>query len=185
MFNLKNLDEHLDSNEKVLLFFRPSRRAYLLQYALIILLILLCLFLLSSSFFLRLSMLLRYASFVIFIVCIVLLVRVEYRIWSRRYALSSDRLLYSRGIFSETFMSASYAFITDIRFRQSFWDKLMNTGTIAVDTAGTDRIEIRYRKVNNPLEVKRMINDLQGQNIKTASPLQKRAQGNSLRKERA
>jgi uncharacterized membrane protein YdbT with pleckstrin-like domain len=90
-----------------------------------------------------------------------MLLRLEYRIWSRRYALTNERMLYSKGIFSEDFKSSSYNKITDVGFHQTFWDKIMNTGTLTVNTAGTDNYEIRYRKIRNPLEVKKMINDKQ------------------------
>jgi hypothetical protein len=88
-----------------------------------------------------------------------MLVRVEYRIWSRRYGITSERVMYSKGIFYEKFHSAKYGSITDIGLNQSFWDKIMNTGTLNLNTAGTDFYEIRYRKVSDPYKIKKMIND--------------------------
>lgn len=165
MFNIKNLDHHLDSNEKISHFFRPSRLAYLFQYMLHITIFLLAVFFSiygepSSNLFIFWKFV-NLASTIILIYAVIMLIRLEYRIWSRRYALTNERMLYSKGLFSEDFKSSSYNKITDVGFHQTFWDKIMNTGTLTVNTAGTDNYEIRYRKIRNPLEVKKMINDRQ------------------------
>ena len=55
----------------------------------------------------------------------------------------------------------------------------MNTGTLTVNTAGTDNYEIRYRKIKNPLEVKKMINDKQ-----TTTVIRSRKHSNSLDKKK-
>jgi len=161
MFDL-NLDKHLDSNEKLLLFFRPSRKAYLFQY------IVIGLIFASGIFFLLmqaqttlgvLKVLNKTLALIAFALVIIMLVRLEYRIWSRRYGITNERVMYSKGIFYEKFHSAKYGFITDIGLTQSFWDKIMNTGTLNLNTAGTDFYEIRYRKVSDPYKIKKMIND--------------------------
>ncbi len=165
MFNIKNINEHLDSNEKIIHFFRPSRLAYLFQYILHITIFILALFFSffsvpGSAYFIFWDFVNLIAT-VILIYSVIMLLRLEYRIWSRRYALTNERMLYSHGIFSESFKSSSYNKITDIGFHQTLWDKIVNTGTLTVNTAGTDNFEIRYRKIRNPLEVKKMINDKQ------------------------
>lgn len=175
MFNIKNINEHLDSNEKILHFFRPSRLAYLFQYIIYITIFFSALFFsffsVSGSAYYLFWSFVNLISKIILIFASVMLIRLEYRIWSRRYALTNERLLYSRGIFSENFKSSTYNRITDVGFHQTFWDKIMNTGTITVNTAGTDDYEIRYRKIRNPLEIKKMIND--NQNKATASHSQR------------
>jgi membrane protein YdbS with pleckstrin-like domain len=168
MFNLKNLDEHLDSDEKILHFFRPSRLAYLFQYVFHGLLLVMAIFFSiygepSSHLFIFWKFV-NLAALILLFYSLIMIVRLEYRILSRRYALTTERLLYSRGIFSEKFRSSPYHKVTDIGFHQSLWDKLMDTGTLSVNTAGTDNFEIRYRKVKNPHHIKKMIND--GQEFK-------------------
>jgi len=165
MFNLLNINEHLDSDEKVLEFFRPSRLAYLFQYIIHILIFIIALIFTfygepSSNLFI-LWRFINYASEIVLLYAVIILVRLEYRIWSRRYALTNERMLYSRGIFSEEFKSVPYYKVTDVGFFQTLWDKIIDTGTITVDTAGTDEYEIRYRKIRRPLEIKKMINDRQ------------------------
>ena len=95
------------------------------------------------------------------ILSIVLLIRVEYRIWSKRYALTNKRIILSEGIFSEKFRSTVYNKITDLRLNQTMFDKVLNIGTIGIDTAGTDAIEIRFIGVRNPVYIQNKISEMQ------------------------
>jgi uncharacterized membrane protein YdbT with pleckstrin-like domain len=165
MFNIFNLNNHLDSDEHVKMFFRPSRKSYLLQYLFCIILLLAALYFVDygpngSPLFIFWRFV-NYASMLVIAIVIIMVARIEYRILSRKYALTSERLMYSRGIFSEVFKSAQYKYVSDIEFEQSFWDKIMNTGTLKIHTVGTDEYQIRYRKVSQPLKIKKMINDMQ------------------------
>jgi uncharacterized membrane protein YdbT with pleckstrin-like domain len=160
-----NLNKHLGTKEHIIMFFRPSRKAYVFQYVLIVVLLVLSLYFLdygdpSSNLFI-LYKFINLASYPVMIIALIMLIRLEYRIFSRRYGLTNERVIYSRGIFTEAFRSASYRYITDIVFQQSFFDKIMNTGSLKIDTAGTDNYEIRFRKVNKPIEIKKKINDMQ------------------------
>lgn len=181
MFNIKNINEHLDSNEKIIHFFRPSRIAYLFQYILHIAIFFLALFfsffsIPGSAYFIVWDFV-NLISILVLIYSVIMLIRLEYRIISRRYALTNERVLYSKGIFSENFKSASYNYITDVGFHQTLWDKIFNTGTLTVNTAGTNNYEIRYRKIRDPLKVKKMIND--NQNIKSTVSHSRRHSGSS------
>jgi uncharacterized membrane protein YdbT with pleckstrin-like domain len=162
MFSL-NLNNYLDTDEKIALFFRPSRKAYILHYRLCVLMLIGTLILLSySAIHEKTSILFKilfYFSLIFLSFVIILIIRVEYRIWSRKYALTNERILYSRGIFSEKFKSATYGFITDVAMNQTLWDKIMNTGTIKINTAGTDRYEIKYREVSDPFKTEKLINE--------------------------
>jgi uncharacterized membrane protein YdbT with pleckstrin-like domain len=163
MFDL-NLNKHLNSNEKMVLFFRPSRKAYTLHYFLYAVLFIAAIMLLSYSVINGktsiLFVILFYFSLLFLIFVIILILRLEYRIFSRRYGLTEQRALYGAGIFSERFRSINYSYITDVGLYQNFWDKVMNTGTVKVDTAGTDEYEIRYRKVSDPYNIQKLINEL-------------------------
>ena len=79
--------------------------------------------------------------------------------------MTSEKVIYSKGIFSEQYKSAPYRFITDIKFEQTFWDKVINTGTIFIDNAGEDDSEIRYREISHPFKIKKIITDMQSSNI--------------------
>lgn len=163
MFDL-NLNKHLNSNERMVLFFRPSRKAYILHYILYAVLFIAAIMLLSYSAINDktsiLFVILFYFSLLFLIFVIILILRLEYGILSRRYGLTEQRALYGVGIFSERFRSINYSYITDVGLYQNFWDKIMNTGTVKVNTAGTNEYEIRYRKVSDPYRIQKLINEL-------------------------
>jgi len=105
-------------------------------------------------------------------ISIILLVRVEYKIWSKKYTLTTHGITSSKGIFTEVLTTATYNKITDVGLKQSFFDKLMNTGTIYVDTAGTDKIELVFENINRPFFIKQKINELQA--TSAPEPVQRR-----------
>jgi uncharacterized membrane protein YdbT with pleckstrin-like domain len=161
-----NLDNQLDSDEKIVRFFRPSRLAYLLHYILIGALVLAAFAIFGyeviggGGWWVTI---LRYIGFLILLGAVVFLIRVEYRIWSRMYCITTERLLYSRGILSQHFESANYQYLTEVSMDQTFWDKLVDCGNLYINTAGMDTYQFRYRQVRHPVEIKKMIND--GQDI--------------------
>jgi len=165
------LDRHMDSDEKLMLSFRPSRKAYIMQYLGIMLIFavgFLFLYFRHNAAAEALKTINLGLAWLSFIFGLILLGRLEYRIWSRTYALTSERILYSRGIFSEKFKSSHYNYITDVMLNQTLWDKMMNTGTVVINTAGSDKYEIKYRKISDPFKIERMINDLTGKATQAA-----------------
>ncbi len=161
MFDL-DLKKHLDSDEKMILFMRPARIGYLFQYVLVFL------FFFAGIFFLynravttlgALKVLNTTLATVAFGFAVILGIKIEWSILSRRYGITSERVMHSKGILYEKFHSAKYGFITDTALDQSFWDKIVNTGTLSINTAGGDDYEISFRKILDPFKVKKMIND--------------------------
>jgi len=164
-------DNELDSDEKILLRFRPARRAFLAEYLLVVIMCIIGLLLMVYRLMLWLNTSYSAAETYTVIACIVfmfaliLLVKVEYKIWSVRYALTTERIMYSKGIFSEDFKSTIYSKITDIGLLQTFFDKIFDTGELTMNTAGGDDIEIVFEKISRPHEVKRMISDKQTEKV--------------------
>jgi membrane protein YdbS with pleckstrin-like domain len=173
-------DKHLDSDEKILYRCRPARRTFMIQYLLVIISIV---FALISAMY-RLMFWLNTAydkaatfTWIVFffiILAVLLLIRIEYKIWSKRYALTTERLMISKGIFSEDFRSTVYNKVTDIGLRQSFIDKILNTGTITLNTAGGDNIEIMFENISRPFDIKKMISDKQSEKIRHVSTVMKK-----------
>ncbi len=158
MYDLKR---HLDSDEQLLLYFKSSRRAYMVQYVSAIVLLIISIVLFFSPLFLKGLWIISSVTiaFILFILALGIMGRIEYLILSRRYALTNERLLYSQGVFSETFQSARYAYVTDVSLFQTLWDKIMNTGTVKVNTAGSENYEFTYSDIPDPFNVTRIIND--------------------------
>lgn len=173
MFEL-DLNKHLDSDEKMLLFLRPARIGYFFQYVLVFLFFFAGIFFLFAragtasiaieGFFSSIlgtltKGLFSTLSLIAFAFAIILGFKIEWSILSRRYGITSERVMHSKGIFYEKFHSAKYGFITDTALEQSFWDKIVNTGTLEINTAGTDDYEIVFKKIADPIKIKKLIND--------------------------
>jgi membrane protein YdbS with pleckstrin-like domain len=173
-------DNHLDSDELILVRFRPARRTFLLEYLLVLLT--LCATLVLISFRLMFWLNTAYDTARLFtvlvylfaIITLILLVRVEYKIWSVRYALTSEKIMQSFGIFTEEFKSTVYTKVTDIGLTQSFIDKILNTGTITMNTAGGDEVEIKFERIARPFEIKKIISDKQTEKIEHVSKVKSR-----------
>jgi uncharacterized membrane protein YdbT with pleckstrin-like domain len=173
MINLKN---QLGTNETIEYIFRPSRKAFLREYllfAFVMLLSFTSLYPALMTNFKNIAILndISMAVFyILLVISIVLLIKVEYKIWSKLYALTNKRVIISKGIFSEDFQSTVYDKITDIELKQSFLDKILNIGKIGVNTAGGDEIEFVFENTSRPLEVKNKINNLQAASQITTTP---------------
>lgn len=165
MASIFKLDNHLNKDEKILYFFRPSRKAYLFHYIFYIILLAASIFyagyrVIGSAYFIFWNYV-NIVAILVFIYAVIMILRTEYRIWSRKYALTDQRAIYCNGIFSEEFKSCQYKSITDITMDRTLWDKILHTGTIFIDTAGTDSVEIRYREVNDPMIIQKIISEHQ------------------------
>lgn len=162
-----SIDKHLDSRERIVLKFRPSRKSFLWEY-----LVFTFVMLLSFGFFFTtifaglknnpiIATILTVFFYSFLLLSLILLIKVEYKIWSKAYAITNERMMISEGIFTEKFKSCVYSKITDLGLKQSFFDKIMNTGTVEIDTASSDVIELKLENISMPFDVKRIISDAQ------------------------
>ncbi|MBN2051985.1 PH domain-containing protein [Candidatus Woesearchaeota archaeon] len=158
-----DIHQHLDSDEKIIYFFRPSRRSYIFQYIGATIIFLFVLFLILSSITIGKGIwvkILFVISILLLIIPLVVIGKLEYKIFIRRYALTTQRLMYSRGLFTEAFKSVMYNSITDVSLEQNLLDRILNTGTLYIETAGSEKYEIRFKKIAKPFLVKKKISDL-------------------------
>ena len=80
---------------------------------------------------------------------------------SNLYAFTNKRILIHRGWLSTNLISVDYNKITNIFVSQSFFQKILTkTGTIAIDTAGTGGEEVVLKNVNDPYELKQLLDNL-------------------------
>jgi uncharacterized membrane protein YdbT with pleckstrin-like domain len=156
MFDLK---AHLDSDEKMVYFFRPSRHAYIHQYFFFIILLTACIYFI---FYFKDNVWFMAAFALVGLYSLIGILKKELIIISSRYALTNERVIYSKGIFTERFRSFNYYAITDVELYQSFWGKIVNTGTLSINTSGSglDSYEINFLNIADPLNVKKKLNDL-------------------------
>jgi len=155
------MQSRLSKDEKISLFFKPSRKKIIWKYALIIFLI----FFSIAEIFLKVvpesylssTPIIMSLSLILLIYALFMLVSFEYRIWSERYAITNQRLIHSSGIFHEVFQSKSYRYITNISLHQNLYDKVFNIGDIEIRSAGGMEDVITLKSVSDPLKVKKML----------------------------
>lgn len=86
------------------------------------------------------------------------LIAAIYRKLTIRYLISDKRVIVKTGLIGQSTVSANYNKITDITVRQGIIGRvLLHTGTIFLDTAGSDEKEVVLEWINNPFEVKNFI----------------------------
>lgn len=77
------------------------------------------------------------------------------------YILADKRIIVKKGWLSTSTVSIEYKNITDITIQENFIYRLLTcTGDMIINTAGTDRAEVVLRHIENPHEIKDMINKL-------------------------
>jgi uncharacterized membrane protein YdbT with pleckstrin-like domain len=164
---MSKIDSQLNNTEKILYRCRPARRAFIGEYLLFFFVMLLTFTSLYSTLIswvknnIVVSAITTILFFMLLMISIILLVKVEYKIWSKKYTLTNHKVMCSEGIFTEKFSSTVYGKITDIGLKQTFFDKVMNTGTIGIDTAGTDKTELIFENIARPFKIKDKISELQ------------------------
>jgi uncharacterized membrane protein YdbT with pleckstrin-like domain len=164
---MSDIKKYLGRNEKVILDKRPARRGYLGEYlvtfATLALAILSLIYRLLSILNDKRNTTIIYtvACIIFFTIFLVLFIKLEIRIRSKRYTLTTERIILNRGIISEKFWSSTYDKITDMELEQSFTDKILDTGTLKIDTSGTDSVKIAFENISRPFDVKNAISNMQ------------------------
>ena len=81
------------------------------------------------------------------------------------YGFTNKRILIHKGWLSSNTISIDYSKITDIRVNQSFLEKtLINSGSLYINTAGSGNTEVVLSAIDNPYEVKKILDDLRETN---------------------
>jgi uncharacterized membrane protein YdbT with pleckstrin-like domain len=71
------------------------------------------------------------------LVLVLFLVAVPLLRWrTTHYVITTHRLLYRTGILSRTGRDIGLSRITDVSYRQTVWDRVINSGTVTIETAG-------------------------------------------------
>lgn len=80
---------------------------------------------------------------------------------SNAYAFTNKRILIHRGWLSTNAVSIEYSKITDIQVEEPFIYKIFTqTGNLSINTAGTSKIEIVLSHVDNPYNLKKILDNL-------------------------
>lgn len=80
---------------------------------------------------------------------------------SHRYLLTTRRVMIKEGFFNVKLTSALYDKITHIEVDQGFVERIiMHHGTVIINTAGMNKVEIRLDFVDSPIEFKNLLERL-------------------------
>ncbi len=77
------------------------------------------------------------------------------------YILTDKRIIVKKGWLSNRTISIDYRNITDITVHENFIYRLLTcSGDMIINTAGTDKAEVVLQHIDNPHEVKNIIDEL-------------------------
>lgn len=74
-----------------------------------------------------------------------------------RLEITTKRTIERRGLFSKSTTEVMHADIRNFQLSQSFWQRLLNVGTIGISSAANEDVEIVMKDVPKPEEVRKMI----------------------------
>lgn len=90
---------------------------------------------------------------------------------SNTFVLTDRRIIVKKGWLNTSVKSVDYDRITDVSVDQSFLDKIFYaSGTLSISTAGGDGYELTLSCVDEPHELKKMLNDLKEEYRKKIYP---------------
>ncbi|MCZ2817084.1 PH domain-containing protein [Modestobacter sp. VKM Ac-2984] len=75
------------------------------------------------------------------------------------YVITTHRLLYRVGILSRHGRDIGLSRITDVSYRQTLWERLVNSGTVSIETAGEGGPTV-FRAVPDSEGVQQLLNQL-------------------------
>ncbi len=92
---------------------------------------------------------------------IILITVSEIRIREDRYFISNYRIVERKGLISTKETSLRFDRIANYSIRQNFLDKILNTGTIEIESvSGTEGPEIVFREVSNVKNIKMLLDKM-------------------------
>jgi len=81
-----------------------------------------------------------------------------YRKFTLKYIVTDKRVVLKKGLIGQSTISADYSRVTDVTVEQGILGRLvLHTGSILLNTAGTDLEEITLKWVQDPFSAKNLI----------------------------
>jgi uncharacterized membrane protein YdbT with pleckstrin-like domain len=78
-----------------------------------------------------------------------------------RYVITTERLHIRRGLLSKSTQETRIQRVQNVNTDQSFFERILQVGTVDFDTAGTDDSEFRFVGVGDPAHVVRAVDRAQ------------------------
>jgi uncharacterized membrane protein YdbT with pleckstrin-like domain len=76
-----------------------------------------------------------------------------------KYYITNKRVIHQFTFLSRKTSSAMYDKLQDVHFTQGLIERIFGIGKVHLNTAGTHLVEIVFKGIQNPVNVKRMIED--------------------------
>ncbi len=130
-----SISEEMHKGEKIIKEMTPSRWSYFYFYLIGIL------------------------TIIIFGLGIVIIIITELVRKGNKFYITDKRVIHEFTFLSRKISSALYEKIQDLHFTQNMIERVVGIGTVHINTAGTTFIEIKFKGVQNPVSVKRMIEE--------------------------
>ncbi len=105
---------------------------------------------------------LRVVFVVIVAVFVYLLAVVIYRRYSWAYTINGETIESREGLIARKVKSIRIQDLRNINVKQSLWQRLMGVGDVEFSSAGGSGIEVSFRGVSDPLQVKSLAQRMQG-----------------------
>ncbi len=105
---------------------------------------------------------LRVVYVVIVAVFVYLVTVVIYRRYSWAYTINGETIESREGLIARNVCSIRVRDLRNINVKQSLWQRLMGVGDVEFSSAGGSGIEVSFRGVSDPLQVKSLAQRMQG-----------------------
>jgi uncharacterized membrane protein YdbT with pleckstrin-like domain len=112
---------------------------------------------------------LQWGAISVLVVLALALVVVPYLRWrTTHYVITSHRVMVRKGILSKSGKDITLSKITDVSFRQTFFDRIIRSGTLSIESAGDSADEL-LRNIPRSDEIQQLINRLIDEDAKRRS----------------
>ncbi len=105
---------------------------------------------------------LRVVYVVIVAVFVYLIAVVIYRRYSWAYTINGETIESREGLIARKVKSIRVQDLRNINVNQSLWQRLLGVGDVEFSSAGGSGVEVTFRGVSNPLQVKLLAQRMQG-----------------------
>jgi uncharacterized membrane protein YdbT with pleckstrin-like domain len=104
--------------------------------------------------------LLRLAVIAVAVIALIVLVLVPVLRWrTTHYVVTTHRLLFREGILARRGRDIGLSRITDVSYRQSVWERLINSGTLTIESAGESGATV-LRQIPDSDGVQQLLNHM-------------------------
>lgn len=103
---------------------------------------------------------LRLLVFVVALVLLLIFVAVPVLRWrTTHYVITTHRLLFREGIMSRRGRDIGLSRITDVSYRQTLWERIINSGTLTIESAGEGGATV-LRRIPDSEGVQQLLNHM-------------------------